>query len=69
MLHCDLSKEEREVLLEVIEDYTSELGLEIADTDRKSMRDRLKAQRDVLRKISVSLGHSVDDGKDDNSKV
>lgn len=69
MLHCDLSKEEREVLLEVIEDYTSELGLEIADTDRKSMRDRLKAQREVLRKIAISLGHSIDDGKDDDSKA
>jgi hypothetical protein len=68
MLQCDLSKEEREVLLEVIEDYTSELGLEIADTDRKSMRDRLKAQREVLRKIAISLGHSIDDGKDDDSK-
>jgi len=63
MLHCDLTLEEKEVLLEVINDYNSELGLEIADTDRKALRDRLKAQRDVLRKIADSLGHSVDDGK------
>ncbi len=63
MLHCDLTLEEKEVLLEVINDYNSELGLEIADTDRKALRDRLKAQRDVLRKIAVSLGHTIDDGK------
>jgi len=63
MLHVDLTAEEKDVLLEVIEDYTSELGLEIADTDRKSMRDRLKAQREVLRKIADSLGHSIDDNK------
>ena len=62
MLHCDLTLEEKDVLLEVINDYNSELGLEIADTDRKALRDKLKAQRDVLRKIAESLGHSVDDG-------
>jgi hypothetical protein len=63
MLHVDLTAEEKVVLLEVIDDYTSDLGLEIADTDRKSMRDRLKAQRDVLKKIADSLGHTIDDGK------
>jgi hypothetical protein len=63
MLRCDLTLEEKEVLLEVINDYNSELGLEIADTDRKALRDKLKAQRDVLRKIAESLGDSVDDGK------
>jgi hypothetical protein len=63
MLHVDLTAEEKEVLLEVIENYSSDLGLEIADTDRKAMRDRLKAQREVLKKIAISLGHSIDDGK------
>ena len=63
MLHVDLTAEEKEVLLEVIENYSSDLGLEIADTDRKAMRDRLKAQREVLKKIAFSLGHSIDDGK------
>jgi hypothetical protein len=63
MLHVDLTVEEKDVLLEVIQDYVSEMGLEIADTDRKAMRDKLKAQRDVLRKVAESLGHSIDDGK------
>ncbi len=63
MLHVDLTAEEKEVLLEVIENYSSELGLEIADTDRKAMRDRLHAQRNVLKKIADSLSHTLDDGK------
>jgi hypothetical protein len=63
MLHVDLTAEEKDVLLEVIADYSSELGLEIADTDRKALRDRLHAQRNVLKKIADSLGHTIDDGK------
>jgi hypothetical protein len=63
MLHVDLTADEKDVLLEVISDYSSELGLEIADTDRKSLRDGLHAQRNVLKKIADALGHSIDDGK------
>lgn len=44
----ELEREETAVLREALEIAVSELGMEIADTDRKAYRDEIKRKRDVL---------------------
>ena len=51
MIHLDLDTLERKILMETLESYLSDLGTEIADTDRFEFREQLKARRNVLNKI------------------
>jgi hypothetical protein len=51
MIHLDLDTQEREMLMETLESYLSDLSTEIADTDRFEFREMLKARRNVLNKI------------------
>jgi hypothetical protein len=60
MIQLDLSKEERSLLLELLESARSDLRMEIADTDRKDFRDALKEQKAVIDKVLDAL-HSDDD--------
>ena len=46
---------EAEILLGVLEDYLSDLRFEIADTERKELRDVLKAREDVLNGLIARL--------------
>lgn len=51
MIHLDLDETERNVLMETLENYLSDLSYEIADTDQFDYREQLKAKRAVLNKI------------------
>ena len=55
MIQLDLNDQEREVLIEVLESYLSDLRMEIADTDRMDFRDMLKARKQVLLKVVEML--------------
>ena len=44
----NLTDAEAEILLGVLEDYLSDLRFEIADTERKELRDVLKTKEAVL---------------------
>ena len=46
-----LSESEKEILSEVLESYLSDMGMEITDTDSMDYREKLKAKRNVIRKI------------------
>lgn len=54
MVQIELTPTEAEVLKMVLEDYLSDLRMEIADTDSMDYRDKLKARKMLLRKV-VSL--------------
>jgi hypothetical protein len=54
MVQFELTPIEAEVLKMVLEDYLSDLRMEIADTDSMDYREKLKARKMVLRKV-VSL--------------
>ncbi|HSG08745.1 MAG TPA: hypothetical protein VLA36_10340 [Longimicrobiales bacterium] len=51
MVHLELTPTHAEVLRLVLEDYLSELRMEIAGTDAQAFREKLKARKAVLRAI------------------
>jgi len=55
MIELDLTREEREVLLETLENDLSDLRMEIADTDSLDFRDMLKSRKAVLSKVIEAL--------------
>jgi hypothetical protein len=55
MVQLDLSEEERQVLLEVLETALSDLRMEIAHTDRMEFREMLKERKAVLSKAIEAL--------------
>ncbi|MAE67311.1 MAG: hypothetical protein CMJ18_23870 [Phycisphaeraceae bacterium] len=50
-MDLELNEQERAILIEVLESCVSELGMEIADTDRLAFRDQLKRKRAALTKV------------------
>ena len=55
MIQLDLDGEERQILIEALDDLLGDLGMEIADTDRKDYRDGLKKRQGALRKVLQTL--------------
>jgi hypothetical protein len=55
MTQLDLSPEEQTILVRVLNEYVSDLGMEIADTDNKDFRDELKKRKDTARTILGKL--------------
>lgn len=53
--HIDLNAEERQVLLETLEQDISDLSVEIADTDKMDYRTMLKGRRDALKAAMQKL--------------
>jgi len=55
MVQLDLTPEEQQVLVEVLNTAISNLSMEIADTDRKDYRDVLKTRKEALSKAVQGL--------------
>ncbi len=55
MARLELSEEEVRTLVQVLDYALSELRMEIADTDRKDFRERLKAEKQTLSAILERL--------------
>lgn len=55
MIHLDLNDEERQILLEVLENYISDLTMEISNTDRLEFREMLKSRRKAVIKVIDTL--------------
>lgn len=51
MIQLDITKEEKDVLLGILENDISDLRMEIADTDNMDFRGALKKQKEVLKKV------------------
>lgn len=58
MVQLDLSREEVEVLVEVLETALSDLRMEIANTDSKDFRDMLKGRKAAIEKAIEGLSDS-----------
>ena len=58
MIHIDLTQEEHDFLVQVLEGFLSELRMEIADTDSTEFKDELKHEKhivnDVLAKVKAA---------------
>ncbi len=55
MIRIELTDEEGGVLQELLEYALSELRMEIADTDRKEFREKLKARKQLLMAVQKKL--------------
>ena len=55
----NLSSEQAETLAQVLEDYISDLRMEIADTDSQEFRDDLKKRELFLKDLLRQLGRTA----------
>jgi len=55
MVQLNLSSQEQETLIEVLNDCISDLRMEIADTDKQDFREEIKARKEVLKKVVDAL--------------
>ncbi len=60
MIHLDLDSNEKEVLSAALKSYLSDLSYEIADTDKMSFREALKAKRDILKKVLDAVDNTAE---------
>lgn len=58
MIELKLNEQEVTCLTDLLESALSDLGFEIADTDRMDFREKLKEDRQVLRGILEALKES-----------
>ena len=55
----NLSSEQAETLAEVLEDYISDLRMEVANTDSQEFRDDLKKKELFLKDLLSQLGRTA----------
>ena len=60
MIHLKLTLDERDLLIETLESYISNLRYEIADTDSMDFRERLKTKEAMLKTVVNSLKQAND---------
>ena len=55
MIQLMITEEERELLMDILENDISDLRMEIADTDRQGYRDMLKNREILMKNIQQKL--------------
>lgn len=55
MIQLDLNQQDAEVLADTLENYLSDLRMEISATDLQDYREGLKSRKDVLVKVLDEL--------------
>lgn len=60
-IELELTGEEKDVIQEVLEEYSSDLNMEIADTDKMDFRERLKHNRDIIHKVITALSEAKEE--------
>jgi hypothetical protein len=55
MAQLNLTSEEQSIVVEALESFLSDLRMEIADTEKKAMREVLKNQEKVITKVLDAL--------------
>lgn len=61
-MKLELTDVERQALREILENYLSDLSVEIADTDSMDYREALKHKREVVKKVLAALGQDAPAG-------
>ena len=59
-IELELDPKEIEILKNVLENYISDLSMEIADTDKMDFRESLKARKNLIVKIIQKLKETVE---------
>jgi hypothetical protein len=60
VVRLDLTPHDARVLRDALEDYLSDLRMEISHTDSMDFRERLKAKKRVLRHVADALSEGVE---------
>lgn len=55
MIHLDLTEEDRQTLVYLLDNCITDLKAEIRETDRADYKEMLKHRRDVLHKLWLAL--------------
>ena len=55
MIHITVTNEEKEILIQVLEEYLSDLRSEISHTDDTSFREPLKSKKEMVGRIIETL--------------
>ena len=55
MVKLELTEQQAKVLGEILETFMSDLRMEIADTERKAWRDRMKEEEDFIKDLIKRL--------------
>jgi hypothetical protein len=58
VLQFNLRPEDRDLLVEIVEEYLGDLRVEIGDTDNFDYRSKLKAEEKAVREILDTLTHA-----------
>ena len=51
MLQIDLTQQEKMVLRKILDEYYSELKMEISNTENWELKDKLKTEETVIKKV------------------
>lgn len=54
-LKLNISEGDAEIIIEVLDNYLSDLGMEITDTDSMEYREKLKSKRSSIQRVLKSL--------------
>lgn len=58
MIRLDFTREEQQILYQVLDGYLSDLRMEISDTDLLDYRQMLKVRKEVVVKTLEALRHT-----------
>ncbi len=59
MIQLMITEEERELLMDILENDISDLRMEIADTDRRGYREMLKNREVLMKNIQQKLDQAL----------
>jgi len=59
MIQLMITEEERELLMDILENDISDLRMEIADTDRRGYREMLKNREALMKNIQQKLDQAL----------
>ena len=59
MIQLMITEEERELLMDILENDISDLRMEIADTDRRGYREMLKNREILMKNIQQKLDQAT----------
>ena len=59
-IEIELTPKEIEIFKDVLENYISDLSMEIADTDKMDFRESLKVRKNLIVKIIQKLKETVE---------
>jgi predicted transcriptional regulator len=58
-IKLNISSQDAEIIIEILEDYLADLSMEITDTDSMEYREKLKSKRTSVQRVLKSLQEEI----------